>query len=146
MVEQSQESFASILQTAWEMTQTVRAETGIAVELRLTTLGLTALSGDFLCSRMATVSWRDLAAARDLPDRLAHAIRDVADRPRPHLQPLGRERPAPDMTAVPRDPPRVPARARQNAGGRQGQGIGQGAGQGTGRAKAAKRARKQSQL
>jgi hypothetical protein len=135
MAEQAQVSFASILQTAWELTQTVRNETGIAVELRLTTLGLTALSGDFLCSRMATVSWRELAEARDLPDRLAHAIRDVADRPRPHLQPLGRDRPAAEGASIPRDPPRVPARARQNAGGRQG----------TGRAKATKQTRKQSQ-
>ena len=134
MVEQAQASFTSILQTAWELTQTVRNETGIAVELRLTTLGLTALSGDFLCSRMATVSWRELAEAPDLPDRLAHAIRDVADRPRPHLQPLGQDRPAAEGTSIPRDP-RAPARARQNAGGRQG----------TGRAKATKQTRKQSQ-
>ncbi|KAB1072271.1 hypothetical protein [Methylobacterium planeticum] len=136
MMQHSQEAFATILQTAWEQTQLVRDETGIAVELRLTTLGLTALSGDFICSRMATVSWRELAQEADLPARLSRAIRDVADRPRPNLMSIGRDRPAPEVIGVPRDAPRAPARMRQAAGGRPG----------TGRAKAAKRNRKQSQM
>jgi hypothetical protein len=135
-MEQSQGSFASILQTAWELTQSVRDETGVCVELRLTTLGLTALSGDFLCSRMATVAWRELAEAKDLPGLLTRAVRDVADRPRPHLTAVTRERAAPNAQALESTSPRAPARARQTAGGRQG----------TGRAKATKRSRKQAQI
>lgn len=136
MMQHAQESFATILQTAWEQTQLVRGETGISVELRLTTLGLTALSGDFLCSRMATVTWRELAQEADLPARLGRAIRDVADRPRPNLMSIGRDRSAPEAIVIPRDASRAPARARQAAGGRPGMG----------RAKVAKRNRKQSQI
>src|SRR3954451_16284394 len=49
MTGQSHEAFAGILQAAWGLAQTIREETGTVVELRLTTLGLTALAADAVC-------------------------------------------------------------------------------------------------
>ncbi|WP_336488439.1 hypothetical protein [Methylobacterium nigriterrae] len=81
MAGQAHEAFAGVLRSAWELAQAVRDETGTIVELRLTTLGLTALASDAVCGRMATVSWHDLARADDLPGLLSRAIREVAGRP-----------------------------------------------------------------
>jgi hypothetical protein len=80
MTGQSHEAFAGILQAAWGLAQTIREETGTVVELRLTTLGLTALAADAVCGRMATVSWRDLTQADNLLELLSKAIREVAER------------------------------------------------------------------
>lgn len=52
-----------------------RQATGVVVELRLTTLGLTAFSADGACSHIAAVSWQDLAQSGDLAKLLAQAIR-----------------------------------------------------------------------
>ena len=73
-----QEAFAGVLESAWEHVQRVREETGVVIELRLTTVGLTALAVDLPCNRMATVSWRDLAQAQDLHELLLARISEVA--------------------------------------------------------------------
>ncbi|KAB1069906.1 hypothetical protein [Methylobacterium planeticum] len=78
MSDLSQEAFAGALEAAWEHVQRVREETGVVVELRLTTVGLTALAVDMPCNRMATVSWRELARSEDLPGLLFARISDVA--------------------------------------------------------------------
>ena len=74
----SQEAFAAVLEAAWDHVQRAREETGVVVELRLTTVGLTALAVDMPCNRMATVSWRDLAQSKDLPELLLAKITEVA--------------------------------------------------------------------
>ena len=72
-----QEAFAGVLEAAWDHVQRVREETGVVIELRLTTVGLTALVVDAPCNRMATVSWRDLAECRDLSRLLFARISEV---------------------------------------------------------------------
>jgi hypothetical protein len=74
----SQEAFAGVLESAWEHVQRVREETGVVIELRLTTVGLTALAVDLRCNRMATVSWRKLAQAQDMHELLLARISEVA--------------------------------------------------------------------
>ena len=74
----SQEAFAGVLEAAWEHVQRVREETGVVVELRLTTVGLTALAVDMPCNRISAVPWRDLARAEDLQGLLFAKITEVA--------------------------------------------------------------------
>ncbi len=76
------EECARLLQAAWNFAQEVRQQTSVVVELRLTTLGLTAVAADAICSRTATVSWNELERADDLPALLTRAIRQAAERPR----------------------------------------------------------------
>ncbi|MDR7036132.1 MULTISPECIES: hypothetical protein [Methylobacterium] len=86
MGDRSQETLATILENAWAQTQAVRERSGIVIELRFTTLGLTVVSNDFLCGRMVSISWSDLRRADDLAARLSDAIEAVADQPRRDLR------------------------------------------------------------
>ncbi|AWN43669.1 hypothetical protein [Methylobacterium durans] len=78
MSQLSQDAFAGVLEAAWAHGQRVREETGVVVELRLTTIGLTALVADGPCDVTATVSWQDLAGSDDLLGLLCARIADVA--------------------------------------------------------------------
>ncbi|GEP02221.1 hypothetical protein [Methylobacterium oxalidis] len=113
MAGHTQEFLATVLEHAWTETQAIRETTGIVVELRLTTIGLTAVANDFLCGRMATVSWSDLKRSDALPELLHQAITAVADQPRRVLRPV----PAPERAApAPREA--APARGQEGLRGR----------------------------
>ena len=79
----SQHSVAEQLQAAWNYAQQIREQRGVVVELRFTTLGLTAHSADAACSGTATVSWAELAGSDNLDQLLGDAILRAAERSRP---------------------------------------------------------------
>ncbi|AWN39619.1 hypothetical protein [Methylobacterium durans] len=115
MADHTQEALATMLETAWAQTQAIREKTGIVVELRFTTIGLTIVSNDFLCGRMATVSWSDLKHADTLPTLLSQALALVADQPRRQFTPISVQ----ERSAAPA--PREPARGQEGLRGRRGQ-------------------------
>ncbi|MER2264085.1 hypothetical protein [Methylobacterium oxalidis] len=75
----TQEAFAHVLQAAWMYAQEERERAGTIIELRLTTLGLTAFRADAACTRAATASWSELAASDDLARLFTKLIRQVAE-------------------------------------------------------------------
>ncbi|WP_132256638.1 hypothetical protein [Methylobacterium segetis] len=75
----TQENSTQVLQAAWIYAQEERERTGAIIELRLTTLGLTALNTNAICTRIATVSCGELARSEDLPRLFAKMIRQVSD-------------------------------------------------------------------
>lgn len=75
----NQRAVANLLQASWLYAQELREQTGVVVELRLTTVGLTAFAADAACSRVASISWEVLASSDDLPKLLSHAIRQAAE-------------------------------------------------------------------
>ncbi|MGU3539474.1 hypothetical protein [Methylobacterium sp. A54F] len=77
----TQKAMAEMLEAAWTYAQQVGRETGTAVELRLTVLGLTAYTTDRRCSRVATVPWSELARGDDLARAFSRTIWAVATPP-----------------------------------------------------------------
>jgi hypothetical protein len=75
-----QEAFAGVLQAASDHIQAVRRETGVAVEIRLTIVGLTVMAGNDVWGHTATVGWQELAYADDLRSLLLAKITEVAER------------------------------------------------------------------